>query len=184
VPVTLRGKKKKPYRSRRLGHATACHSLDGETGEAAQEEGRGRDGRGRSRPQGRIRFGSRVDDARMSCDCGVDKMGVDILFHLKDVVITSATDDVESAISFGGRVDDARMSSGCSVDKMLVDILFHLKDVVTSATDDVESAIIIRFGRVCHFLASEKRKRKMAEKPTFEDGIDGFGHHLVKLSDR
>ena len=77
------------------------------------------------------------------------------------------------------------MSCDCGVDKMRVDILFHLKDVVvTSATDDVESAIIIRSGRVCHVLASEKQKRKMAEKATFEDGVDGFGHHLVKLSDR
>jgi hypothetical protein len=86
----------------------------------------------------------------------------------------------QGRIRFGSRVDDARMSCGCGVDKMRVDILFHLKDVVTSATDDVESAII-RFGRVCHVLGRDKQKRKKAEKPTFEDGSDGFGEHRCAL---
>ena len=71
---------KKIYWSRHLGHAPARHFLDGETGKAAEEEGRGR-----------------VAKACVMCGYGVDRMCVEILLHLEDAV-TSATDDIEIAI--------------------------------------------------------------------------------------
>lgn len=85
---------KKIYWSRHLGHAPARHFLDGETGKAAEEEGRGR---GHSQPQGRIRFAGRVAKACVMCGYGVNRMCVEILLHLEDAV-ASATDDIEIAI--------------------------------------------------------------------------------------
>ncbi|KAK3342197.1 hypothetical protein B0T25DRAFT_560186 [Lasiosphaeria hispida] len=94
-------------------HAPACHFLDGKTGEAAEDKGRGRNGGGRSRPQVRVCY-----HALMSGRHSLDKLRSGIFLHLEGVA-SGMADYVEISI--------ARLNGcGCVLEKVFDDLSNHL----------------------------------------------------------